>query len=146
MDPRKLLSRRYSLMVRPVSCQTPRSRADHQFLHFGIIIALILVSTLNVRSAILLGIHGTSALMFLIYVPPSAWLTWREGRNGTGYGAKVKKKKSKGAVAAAEEGGGGEADVELEGWEGGVRRGWTWDCAGLEVAYLGIQCGGTLGE
>lgn len=33
-----------------------------------------------------------------------------------------------------------------EEWQGRERRGWTWDCAGLEVAYLGIQCASTLGE
>lgn len=118
----------------------------HQCIHFSILIALIFVATFEVRSAILLGINATSAFLFLIYVPPSAWLTWREGRNGVGYGAKVKKrdvKKRSGEMDNDVEGGAG---LGLEEWEGRERRGWTWDCAGLEVTYLAVQCATTLGE
>jgi hypothetical protein len=118
-------------------------QAHLQSLHFCILLALIFVATFEVRSAILLGIHGTSAFLFLIYVPPSAWLTWREERNGVGYGAKVKKKDVKNRMG---EGDRDETGLDMDHWAGRERRGWTWDCAGLEVAYLGVQCGSTLGE
>lgn len=119
-------------------CSLAKSR---KIIHFCILLALIFVATFQVRSAILLGINATSAAIFLIYVPRSAYLAWREGRNGIGYGAKVRKKGDRKNSAGRAEGGG------MDEWEdNGERRGWTWDCAGLEVGYLGLQCGTTLGE
>lgn len=71
---------------------------------------------MEVRSAILLAIHSTSAALYLFYVPITAVLTWRATRQGYDGGKGVNGK-----------------------WA-------RWDSAGAEVGYLAVQCGTTLGE
>lgn len=89
------------------------------------IIALIAVSATEVRSAILLGIHGTSCLFFLIYIPRAAYLSYKRSRT-TETTAELAK---------------GARDVN------GARMNESrWDAAASEVGYLGWQCSTTLGE
>lgn len=87
------------------------------------IVALIAVSATEVRSGILLGIHGTSCLFFLIYIPRAAYLSYKRSRT------------SDTATQLAK----GNRDVE-------AGRETRWDAAAAEVGYLGWQCCTTLGE
>lgn len=90
------------------------------------IIALIAVSATEVRSAILLGIHGTSCLFFLIYIPRAAYLSYKRSRT-----RETTMELAKGGR-------------EMEGGARGKES--RWDAAAAEVGYLGWQCSTTLGE
>ena len=94
-----------------------------QGLHIGMIVALIAVSATEVRSAILLGIHSTSCLFFLIYVPRAAYLSYKRSRTSD-----TTTELAKGAAR------------EARGKET------KWDAAAAEVGYLAWQCCTTIGS